>query len=860
MDSLGLDRSATLDVKQVLLDQNDRLLPPKPIIFLSQESFTYVKSFFPELNLKNGAYVWLKGKKGSTCARVLIDSSIASLGAQGCALSSVLAISLFHTTVCSVLKLEVLRHLPKSIIAQSLELSLCPFYLSSIDAGRKLIATLPNINGPLAALCIPGSTTMTRGSFLVINWFNRLDLIHVVDCQASSSEVSTHSNDSFDASMFLSTASTAIKFVPWRESFLPLSDTSLESSTSSIENMILPTPETVKARLKASVGGLQGVISSLVDCSFAALLNATHSELPRGFLFCGVSGSGKTHLAKEFAKHCGLKAAVVNTPEIFKSGEGASEAALSDVFAQVRTLGPSVLILEELEAIASNRKSMEGAIERRLLTHFLTLLDQLWNSWDDQSSPTDSSNVSTSSQHGKFSSTGRKPQRTLVIGICSSIASLDPSVTRPKRLEKVLHFNIPTPSERLEILKIQTKNFPPLESNSTSQSLPDPLSTPSKSLAHSTSSTSTKHVGTTLERIAHRTPGFTGSDLANLCRHTLLSHLKKISQGIAGIDLSSSIASSIDLPPIPFESFESSLSVIKASALSSYSTNHAIVSFDELRGIDDIIHSLKASLIAPFEESERFKKLGAKPPSGVLLYGPPGVGKSKIAMAVASQSKVNFLTVNATEIVSKVVGESEQNLSKLFASARAASPCILFIDQIEAIARNRSSDSSESQSSDRILSLLLTQMDGIEKNSSDGFGSNKSEIDSALIVLAATNKPHLLDSAILRPGRFDHVLYVPPPTPQTRKEMIDYFITKTPCKDVTDAQWTELSKLTKGFTGADLESLFREASYLALKKDINTSHVTWQDLMDVLPTVPASLLSASISHPYNSKVGFSFIS
>lgn len=859
MDVSAKSPSASLCVQQIVADLNDRLLPPKAILHLSSQSFEYLKSTHPDLKLKEGSYVWLKGEMGTSSARVLVNSSKASLGPQDCALSSVLSLSLFHTTKCLNSRVQIIPITPKAVVATSLELSLCPFYLNSLDAERKLIPSLPSLYGPLAALVIPSSTAMNRGSFFVSNWFNRLDLIHVVDCASSTPGDSTpRSSSALDPTIYLSTSTTAIKFIPWRETFLsPRGD--LNAPISQSDTLLLPSAESVKASLKSTVGGLNRIVNELVDASFAALLNPSFTELPRGFLFCGVSGSGKTHLAKEFANKSGLKPVVVNAPELFRSGEGATEVALSEVFNLAVTQSPSVIVLDELEAIASNRKGMEGAIERRLLTHFLTLLDNLWRSWNTSGTEISSSTISGNS---KLQPAGgsRGPVRVLVIGICSSIAGIDHSITRPKRLERIFHFNIPTPSERLDILRIQTKHFPKLDYSSAAPSHTELPSTPSKPSTRDQDIKSLQAKLSVIERVAQRTPGFTGSDLANLCRHTLLDHLKTHVNGSIHDDPALQSQGSIDMPPIPFETFESALSVIKASALSSYSTNHATVSFDEIRGIDDIINSLKASLIAPFEEQERFKKLGAQPPSGVLLYGPPGVGKSKLAMAIASQSKVNFLTVNATEIISKIVGESEQNLSKLFDSARAASPCILFIDQIEAIARMRGSDSTEESSSDRILSLLLTQMDGMEKHNSNGLGSDKSDIDNALIVLAATNKPHLLDTAILRPGRFDHVLYVPPPTVEMRRDMIDLFVTKTPCQGITDAQWNELAKLTRGFTGADLESLFREASYLALKKDIAATHVAWQDLMDVLPTVPGSLLTTTVTHPYNRKVGFSFFS
>jgi transitional endoplasmic reticulum ATPase len=537
----------------------------------------------------------------------------------------------------------------------------------------------------------------------------------------------------------------------------------------------------LKERIKEKVGGLDSIVDELVNLTYATVLRRSSKHrpstvLPRGFLFVGSSGTGKTHLASVFAQHCGLKPVMVNAPEIFQSGEGQSELALTRIFEEAR-YAPSVIVIDELESIASNRKMMGGAIEKRLLAHFLQLLD-IFN----ENSPD-----------------------SVVIGIASSVSALDPAVVRSKRLEKTFHLPIPSPQARLEILRLAIAKFPKCDVN----------------------------------LLAHRTHGFTGSDLSNLCRQAMMLFLKQNSESEGQTDA------------FNFSYFESALSVVKASALSAYSTSVPNTSFDELRGISDVIETLKSSILAPFEQQKRFELLGARPPAGVLLYGPSGVGKSKLAMAIASTAKINFLTVNSTELISKVVGQSEQALAQVFKAARAASPCILFLDQVESIARARGSDSTEEQSSDRILSLLLTEMDGIHKSTSESTGH--------LIVLAATNKPHMLDSAVLRPGRFDHVLFVPPPDLEARKDILDLLASKTPCSDVQPSQWVELAKLTRGYSGADLESLFREASYLALRADINAETVTWNDLLASLNTVPASLIRAPITHPYNSQAGFVFL-
>lgn len=859
--------SSPLVVKKFRSDLEDRLLPPKPLFYVSEETFQHLQVTYAELKLKEGAYIQLRSAIADSFARIVVDRSPSLCDLQCCALSSILAVSLFKTLNAEDKHVNLVILSPlKPVIASSVQLSIAPFYFNTIDTTRKLIPSLPSISGPLAALCIPSTTLLSEGSYFVINFFNRLDLVYVVSCappSADSEKLSSSSSSipNFTPKLFHIKEHSAIRFIPWKDSFLASpAPSSGDSSLADGSNTCKMLSSKLKSELKSEVGGLDDVIDDLVDFSRNALFSPDSSDLPHGFLFCGASGSGKTHLAKNFADMSRLKATLVNAPEIFRSGEGATEAVLSEIFERAKSTAPSVIIIDEIEALASDRRKMEGAIERRLLSHFVSLLDSV-HSYNlavshSKTSTRDHSGENVTERRGEIS------PKILIIGICASISALDPAILRSKRLERVFYFNIPSPSSRLDILKIQTKHFPKLFDDSSLHSNPSESS--SSLISTNSQLDSDRDKGNSegdrvLAKIAHRTPGFTGSDISNLCRHVILSHIKLSSNGPIDIENMGKGSTSLDLPPIPLKTFEKAFSVIKASALSEYATTLGSASFDELKGIDDIIVSLKASLIAPFEQENRFRLLGAKPPCGVLLYGPPGVGKSKLALAIASASKVNFLTVNATEIVSKVVGESEQNLSKLFASARSASPCVLFIDQIEAIARERGSEAGEEQSADRILSLLLTEMDGIQKQSGSDMRLD-SEINGAVVVLAATNKPHLLDSAILRPGRFDEVLFIPPPTPAMRLEMLEYFSTKTPCGDVTPQQWAELARLTKGFSGADLESLFREASYLALKRDIQADKVLWEHFMDVLPQVPASLLKAPVTHPYNKRVGFSFIS
>lgn len=776
--------SFRLIVKKVAIDFEDRLLPPKPVVWISPEDLPAIKSIINPSTALEGSIVNIRAQKVRFFGRLLVDRS---LNPGTCKISSIASVSLFHKLDVHDEALEIGSQIATRLKpAKFARLALAPFSYPSLDICRSKSHTFPLIDSNFTAKYILASTIVIEGGFVVINWFNRLDLIAVVKAEGDVFEASPSnetSSSSFDSdSLLVIEETTKLEFVDWMDAFLPV------VTSSEIQPILqsYPSSSQLKNLLKSCVGGVDRIIDDLVDISHGAIFDG-YSMMPRGFLFTGSSGTGKTYLAKQFAELSGLNAIMVNAPEIFEKGEGETETALAALFARAQAR-PSVIVIDELESIASNRKLMEGAIERRLLARFLTLLDDF-----AKSSP-----------------------QSICIGICSSVSVLDPAVCRAKRLEKVFQFRIPTPDARLAILKIETRKFPPM----------DP---------------------TVLERLSHRTPGFTGADLAHLCRHTLMAHIKAHSQSI----------DSSALPTVEFEIFEASLSLVKASALSAYVATPPVASFDELRGMEDIIKELKASVLAPFAEEERFKEIGAQPPAGVLLYGPPGVGKSKLAMALANASKINFIAVNTTEIVSKVVGESERNLAQVFQNARAASPCILFLDQIDSIARMRGNDNTEEQSGDRILSLLLTEMDGIQKQT---HGSQSEEFSQGpLIVLAATNKPHMLDPAILRPGRFDHVLYIPPTTPDTRLAIIEYFSTRTPCPDVDQTQWKTLAQKTKGFTGADLESLFREASYLALKKNIHTDRVSWQDILEVLPTIPASLMTAEITHPYNRNLGFAFI-
>jgi len=483
---------------------------------------------------------------------------------------------------------------------------------------------------------------------------------------------------------------------------------------------------------------------------------------PKGVLLHGPPGCGKTLLAKAVANEAEANFYSINGPEIMSKFYGESEERLRQIFKEAQENSPSIIFIDEIDAIAPKREEVSGEVEKRIVSQLLTLMDGL-------------------ESRGQL----------VVIAATNRANAIDPALRRPGRFDREIEIGIPDKKGRLEILQIHTRNMP----------LDDDVN---------------------LERIAEITYGYTGADLAALCKEAAMKALRRY---LPQIDLERE-----RVPPevlkkmlVKSEDFMNAYKEIVPTAMREVYIEAPNIHWEDIGGLEDVKERLREMIEWPLKNPEKFKKIGIKPPRGMLLYGPPGCGKTLLAKAVATESEANFISIRGPEIFSKWVGESERAIREVFRKARIAAPSIIFIDEIDSIAPKKELGFGDSAVSERVISQLLTEMDGLIALEN-------------VVVMAATNKPHLLDSALLRPGRFDYLVYVPKPDRKARLEILKVHTRSMPLEDVN---LEELSEKTEGFSGADLEALCREAGLNALRKDKEV--VTKEDFAEALQKIKPSI-------------------
>ncbi|KAG0011385.1 hypothetical protein BGZ80_000724 [Entomortierella chlamydospora] len=366
--------------------------------------------------------------------------------------------------------------------------------------------------------------------------------------------------------------------------------------------------------------------------------------------------------------------------------------------------------------------------------------------------------------------------KVFVIALTNRLHAVDASLVRSGRLDKVFDLHLKGVHQRLQVLQILSKDLPM-----------DPQKRPE-----------------ILQKVAKATHGFVPTDLQALCTECALILISKMAAGTASDKI------------IDFSYFAQALKTIRPSGMGEFLSKIPTVTFNDLFGIQDAIADLKVSIIEPFHNPGKYIDMGIAPPRGLLVHGPPGVGKTMLCCALAEELGINFMLVESSQIRSKVVGESEQNIAKMFAQAKSNAPCILFIDQIDVLAPSRGSTHTTENSGDRIVTGLLTEMDGFFSGSS-GKGA---EVD--VLVLAATNRPEVIDSAILRPGRLDQIVHIPVPDEKARQSILEGYTSKMPLR-ISPEEMRELAKSTEGYSGADLENLCREAALICLREDITNT-------------------------------------
>ena len=488
-------------------------------------------------------------------------------------------------------------------------------------------------------------------------------------------------------------------------------------------------------------------------------------EPPKGVLLHGPPGCGKTLLARAVANESEANFYSINGPEIMSKFYGESEARLREIFQQAQQNAPSIIFIDELDAIAPKREEVTGEVERRVVAQLLALMDGL---------------------------SGRG--NVIVIGATNRPGALDPALRRPGRFDREIEIGVPDKQGRYEILQIHTRGMPLAED-------------------------------VDLKKLSEITHGYTGADLSALGRETAMKALRRYLPQI-NLEEERIPPAVLEKMEVKMDDFVNAYKEVTPTAMREVYIEVTTVHWDDAGGLEEVKQHLKEAVEWPMKTPEVFTRLGIKPPKGILLYGPPGCGKTLLARAVSTESEANFISIKGPEIFSKWVGESEKAIREVFRKARMAAPSVVFLDEIDSIAPRRGMGFSDSGVSERVIRQLLTEMDGIVSLED-------------IVVIAATNRPDMVDSAVLRPGRFDRLIYVPEPDEKSRLQIFKIYTKGMPlAKDVDIAQ---LAVLTKYYSGADIESLCREAAMHALRRDVAAGEVTMKDFHDAMKEVGPSV-------------------
>jgi len=509
------------------------------------------------------------------------------------------------------------------------------------------------------------------------------------------------------------------------------------------------------------IGGLEEEIKQVremieLPLKYPELFEKIGVEAPKGVLLHGPPGTGKTLLAKAVANEVNANFFTLSGPEIMSKYYGQSEENLREIFKEASENAPSIIFIDEIDSIAPKREETHGDVERRVVAQLLALMDGL-------------------EERGKV----------VVIGATNRINAIDPALRRPGRFDREIEIGIPDVKGRREILTIHTRGMP---------------------LA--------KDVD--LDKIAEITHGYSGADIAALCKEAAIRALRRVIPEIdfEGESIPAEILNKIEVKEKDFyEAFKS----MSPSALREVVIESPNVRWDDIGGLKEVKQALMETVEWPLKYDEIFHHMDAKPPKGILLYGPPGTGKTMLAKAVATESQANFISVKGPEFLSKWVGESEKAVRETFRKARQAAPCIIFFDEIDAITPSRGI-SADSHVTERVISQLLTELDGLEELRD-------------VTVIAASNRPDIIDPALLRPGRFDRLIYVPPPDKEARKEIFKIHTKKKPL--AKDVNLDKLAEKTEGYTGADIAAVCNEAVMFAIREYISKEEINQEDLKNL---------------------------
>ena len=569
-------------------------------------------------------------------------------------------------------------------------------------------------------------------------------------------------------------------------------------------------------------------------------------EPPKGVLLYGPPGTGKTLLAKAVANESEAHFILLNGPEIMSKFYGESEKKIREIFDEAEKNAPSIIFIDELDSLAPKREESNGEVERRVVSQLLTMMDGLQS-------------------RGKV----------VVIGATNRQNAIDPALRRPGRFDREVEISVPDKEGRLSILKIHTRGMPlvPLAKSSyvydKIKSLKDELK--NLRLEKKNSEEIKKEldekdklieklnelaIGLTedesnnlkviskfdlkdrtllesifidnmREELARKTHGFVGADISSLAKEAAMNVLRRNINKFQLEDGEEIPEKTLGELKVSKEDFDEALKIVRPSAMREVLVETPNTKWDDVGGVDEVKRDLREAVEWPLKYSASFARMGIKPPKGVLLYGPPGTGKTLLAKAVANESEANFIQVKGPSLLSMWVGKSEEGVRKIFERARQVSPCIIFFDEIDSLASKRSGGiGSGTKVTENVLNQMLAEMDGIEDLTN-------------VIVIGATNRPDMLDPALMRPGRFDRIVYVPVPRKEGRLQILKIHTKEMPLDKSVNLD--KLAEETEDYTGADLESLVREAAMLALREDMESKKVTRKHFEEAMNKVQPSV-------------------
>src|SRR5256712_176495 len=539
-----------------------------------------------------------------------------------------------------------------------------------------------------------------------------------------------------------------------------------------VQVMSEPTPEKkgIPIVTYEDIGGLHSEIQRIremveLPLRHPELFQRLGIEPPKGVFLYGPPGWGNTLVANAVPNEPDATFYAISGPEIMSKFYGESEARLREIFQKAQETAPSIIFIDEMDAIAPKREEVTGEVERRVVAQLLSLMDGM-------------------GARGNI----------IVIGATNRPNAIDPALRRPGRFDREIEIGVPDKIGRHEILQIHTRAMP-LTSD------------------------------VNLDRLSEISHGYTGADISALCREAAMKSLRRYLPQV-NLEDERIPSAMLEKMEVNLDDFMNAYREITPTAMREVYVEVPSVQWADVGGLTDVKQELQEAVEWPIKKPEVFKRIGIRPPKGILLFGPPGCGKTMLARAVATESEANFISIKGPELFSKWDGESEKAIREVFRNGRTAAPSIIFFDELDSVAPRRGMGSDDGAASEHVISQLLTEMDGIEALVN-------------VVVIGASNRPDMIDPAILRPGRFDRLIFVPPPDHATRLQILKIHTRNMPLAEGVDID--RITSQAAGYSGADLEAVCREAGLISLRRNIETKSVTMEDFHDALEEVKPSI-------------------